>query len=315
MNRTDAICLLVIILVIVGIISALTYSWYADVSKKGEGKDQNKLYVREGDLITYDYTEYILTGYEEDTPIYSVFKTTINEVAENESIPKSVTFTKILFNQTGSTEETIVGDKLISKMNPGFNKLVIDMKEGQTIKGRKVLAIDGYGKKNESLVHKIPLLDTVSMYETLNRFEFEGQYPQETAMEPGQTFVNHYWDWTIRIESVTDDNITIRHEPEFDMVLDMFDWPVRVVNISSETGLIWLEHKPNISIIDSAIDAEILQYYNPKFTEIIEEISKEHAPYPGIIISTQNGIEINFNPENYDTDLKYDITILTIERE
>ena len=46
MNRTDAICLLVVILVIVGVISALTYSWYTDITKESKTKEEVVYIIR-----------------------------------------------------------------------------------------------------------------------------------------------------------------------------------------------------------------------------------------------------------------------------
>ena len=142
MNRTDAICLIVVVLVIVGIISALTYSWYSDTSKDSNGKKSSNLVARDGDLVEIEFTEYVWTRATDGELKYCVFQTTSKEVIEDESIPKSVTFSEILINENGSSSprdniNALIGYDLISEMNPGFNQLIIrlSMKEGQTKTG------------------------------------------------------------------------------------------------------------------------------------------------------------------------------------
>jgi FKBP-type peptidyl-prolyl cis-trans isomerase 2 len=321
MNRTDAICLLVVILIIVGVISALTYSWYTDVTKESEKKETPDLVVREGDLIAFDFTEYIWTRDATGRETYCVYQTTLAEVAEDDSKPKCITFEDILINETGTplTRESvtaIVGPDLSTEINPGFNQLILNLglKIGDTKSGT-VSYLEGYGERNESLVVTIPLTDSVNMYETIDRVEFESIYPEEIPLELGQSFEDKYWGWMIRIESITEDIIQIKHEPELDMTLDRFIWSARVVNISSATGLIWLEHYPDNSFVYTPIDIEVLEFYDPTFTEIKNQIVETQQPYPGIIISVTNEIKIDFNRENIGKNLKYDITILEIERD
>ena len=97
MNRTDAICIGIIILVVIVIVSAFGYSWYTDTQKKPKSKDVDKdIIVHDGDLITVDFTEYIWTKDSNGELTYAVYQTTKSSVAQDESIPKSVTF-KIFF--------------------------------------------------------------------------------------------------------------------------------------------------------------------------------------------------------------------------
>ena len=320
MNRTDAICIGIIILVVIGIVSAFGYSWYTDTQKKPKSKDVDKdLIVHDGDLITVDFTEYIWTKDSNGELTYAVYQTTKSSVAQDDSIPKSVTYQKILTNNTGEpiTRDrlnAIVGQDLISEMNPGFNQLVLDMKEGES-KKEEVPSSLGYGERNTTLIQTIPLTDKIPIFETINLSLFESLYPQEVPLVPGKTFLHHYWGWYIRIDSIVDDKIIIKHEPEVGYKLDIFPWPTTVDNVSSINGYIWLKHRPTIEIINSPIDAEVLEYYNPVFSEIKELITESQQPYPGIIVSTQNGIQIDFNRENKGKNLMYEITIIKIERD
>jgi FKBP-type peptidyl-prolyl cis-trans isomerase 2 len=326
MNRTDAICLLVVILVIVGIVSLMTYSWYQEATNEPKKKDQGLLNVREGDTITCEFTEWILTRDSTGEIKYCVYQTTDESIAEDETIPKSVTFQQILVNNTGvpitrDALTKIVGSDLSDELNPGFNNIVIDMKEGESRTGVEIPASEGYGEKNDELIQTIPISDSIPIYISKDRFAFEGEYSDELpsepgkTFEPGQTFEDHYWGWNIRIHSITNDTIVIKNEPTLDMELAVFSWPAKVINISSEDGTIWIKHKPDISIVNTPIDAEVLEFYNPRFTEIRDLVVETQQPYPGIIISIENGITIDFNRENIGKSLKYDLTIVKIIRD
>jgi FKBP-type peptidyl-prolyl cis-trans isomerase 2 len=309
----------VIVLVVVGIVSALGYSWYTDSQKEPEKETKKDLFVREGDLITCDFTEYIWSRDSTGTLTYSVYQTTLTNVASDESIPKSVTFQRILTNNTGGSIArdrltAIVGNDLTTEMNEGFNQLVLDMEVDET-KTKELSSKLGYGERNESLVQSIPLLDKMPIYERISRADFEAEYPEEVPLEPGKSFKHHYWGWYIRIDSVNAEEVVIKHEPEIGQDIEIFSWPSSVENVSSKSGLIWIRHRPAQDIINTPIDAEALEYYNPVFTEIKQNIVETQQPYPGIILSIQNGIEIDFNRENIGKNLKYEITIIKIERD
>jgi len=320
MNRTDAICLLVVILIIVGVISLMAYSWYSDITKEEKDSSADKLFVKEGDTITFDYTEYIWTRDSKGELKYCVFKTTDSKIAEDDSVPKSVTFASILLNETGApiTLEpitAIVGKDLSDEATPGFNELVLDMREGESKVGVEVLKSEGYGEKNPELIETIPLLDTIPIYNSINLIAFEKEYEDEKPLESGQTFLDHYWGWMIRIDSITNDSVIIKHEPTIGMELAVFNWPATVENVSSDTGKIWIRHKPDNSLVNTPIHAEVLEFYKPVFTDIKITITETQQPYPGIVTSISNGITIDFNRENIGKNLKYDVKILKIIRD
>jgi FKBP-type peptidyl-prolyl cis-trans isomerase 2 len=290
-----------------------------DSQKKPKTKDDKDLLVQEGDLITCDFTEYIWTIDSTGNLSYAVYQTTLKNIAEDESIPKSITFQKILTNETGGsiTRErltAIVGPDLESEMNIGFKQLIMNMKEGEEKKG-EIAIVKGYGERNESLVQRIPLKDRIPLYETIDRMEFESLYPEEVPLQLGQSIKHHFWSWYVKISSLTSEEVVIRHEPEVGSELEIFPWPVIVDNISDSNGYIWLQHKPTKENVFTPIDAEVLAYYNPTFTEIQDAIVQSQQPYPGIILSIQNGIEIDFNRENIGKNLQYEVKIIKIERD
>jgi hypothetical protein len=227
----------------------MAYSWYEDATNEPKKKDKQTLIVREGDTITVDFTEWILTTDSTSELKYRVFQTTDPKIASDDSIAKSVTLRKILLNNTGDPVNrekltAIVGNDLSNEMNVGFNNIVIDMKEGETITGVEITPLDGYGEKNPALIQVINYTDNIPIYNSIDRFAFEAEYANELTLKPGQTFEDHYWGWMIRIESLTNDTVVIKHEPMIGTEVAFSLWNATVINISSENGMIWLQHKP-----------------------------------------------------------------------
>jgi hypothetical protein len=109
--------------------------------------------------------------------------------------------------------------------------------------------------------------------------------------------------------------VIIKHEPTIGMELEVFNWPATVENVSSNTGKIWIRHRPDTSLVNTPIDAEVLEFYKPVFTDIKITITETQQPYPGIVTSISNGITIDFNRENIGKNLKYDVKILKIIRD
>ena len=316
MHRTDAICLAVVALVIIIVISLATYNWYIEEYKKPESKKQSDLLVHEGDTITVEFTEYIWTRDVNGDLDYCVYQTTSQKIANDESVPKSITFEKILVDESGNPIirdplTAIVGNDLSDELNSGFNEQVIGMTKGES----KVVELpisQGYGDKNPELIKTIPFLDQIPIYNSIDRVAFENEYPEEVPLETGLTFNDHYWGWTIEIDKITNDTIVIKNEPTLGLELAMFNWSAKIVNISTDTGMIWIKHSPDNSIINTPIDAEVIEFYKPEFNDLVSEITQEQQPYPGIITSIEGGITIDFNRENIGKKLKYEIKIINI---
>jgi FKBP-type peptidyl-prolyl cis-trans isomerase 2 len=319
MHRTDAICLVVVVLIIISVISLATYNWYTEENKKSESKKQGNLVVRKGDTVTLDFTEYIWTRDENGDLKFSVFQTTNANIANDDTIPKSVTFDRILVDDLGNPIvrdplTAIVGNDLSDELNPGFNEQVIGMRKGES-KVVELPITEGYGDKNQDLIKTIPFLDQIPIYNSIDRVAFENEYPEEVPLETGLTFADHYWGWMIKIDKITNDTIVVKHEPTLNMEVAIFSWPATIVNISTDTGMIWLQHSPDNAIINTPIDAEVMEFYKPEFNDLISIITEDQQPYPGIITSTNNGITIDFNRENIGKKLKYEIKIVNIIRD
>jgi FKBP-type peptidyl-prolyl cis-trans isomerase 2 len=298
----------------------MAYSWYEDATDEPKEKDTEKLFVKEGDTITCEFTEWILTIDENGDINYAVFQTTDESIALDDSILKSITFRSILLNESGESLTVppitaIVGDDLTDLMNEGFNNLVLDMKEGESRRSEDILKMKAYGERNQDLITTIPFLDTIPIYRSVDRFTFETQYESESEFLVGQTFDDTFWGWKIRIESITNDTIVIKNEPTIGTEVAFESWNATVVNISSENGKIWLKHNPDDSILNTDVDAQVLEFYNPEFTKITQTQIESQQPFPGIIISLENGIKIDFNRENIGNTIRYDVTIKKIIRD
>jgi len=321
MNRTDAICLVVVALIIISVVSLMAYSWYQDATKEPKKDKTVKLFIQEGDTITAHFTEWIYTRDKNGNVDWHIYQTIDKKIAENESIAKSITFSKILVNATDvpitrGSITAIVGQDLTDEITSGFNDIVIDMKEGETKEGIEIPMDKGYGDKNEELIVLIPYVDSIPIYNSINKIAFEDEYYKELPIEPGKSFTDHYWNWTIKIDSVTNDTVVIKHEPRIGMEITVFDWSANVKDISSEEGKIYIKHKPDDSILFSPIDVEVLEFYSPEFSNIKDIITETQQPYPGIITSIDNeGITIDFNRENIGKKIRYDVTITTIVRD
>jgi FKBP-type peptidyl-prolyl cis-trans isomerase 2 len=315
MHKTDAMCLVAIVLVIVIIISALTYNWYNENFAETDKKKEKDLEVTYGVGIKFDYTWRIRTS--SDISECPVFATTLPSVANDDSIPKTVTFSEIVkFNPlepVGTLQKMGVNNQeLISTFGVGFYEGILGMKEGES-RTFNVKSDDGPIEYNKDLIRAIPLSDSIPMFETVDRSTFESEYPTE-SIKTGQILTHNYWGWTIEIEEMTNSTITIRHDPHLGFKLDMLPWNATVNGISSEKNSIGISHKITTDYINYVIDSEVLTKYDESFKNITEtQTESEQAPLPGIIISIDDEIVIDFNREIAGKDYVFEVTILEIE--
>jgi FKBP-type peptidyl-prolyl cis-trans isomerase 2 len=316
MNKTDAMCLAAIVLVIVVIISALTYNWYNENFAETDKKKEKTLEVEYGVGIKFDYTWRLRTN--NDVSKCPVFATTSPSVANNDSIPKTVTFSEIVkFNPlepVGMYQKMGVNDQdLISTFGTGFYEGILGMKESES-RTFFVKSDEGPIEYDQNLIREIPVSDSIPMFETIDRVTFESEYPNELPLQIGQTFTHNYWKWTIEIEEMTNNTVKIKHDPDFGMDLDLFPWNATVNEVSSEKGTIGIHHKITTEFVNYVIDSEVLTKYDDSFKNITEiQTESDQAPLPGIIISVDDEIVIDFNREIAGKDYVFEVTILEIE--
>jgi FKBP-type peptidyl-prolyl cis-trans isomerase 2 len=292
MRKTDILCFGAILTVIILVISTFVYFWWEEREKRLEqeekAKKKVKLVVEKGDKITVDYTGRFIDG--------RVFDTSIEEIGKNESIPKSITFDpdksyKPLTFTVGSGE-----------MIEGFDEGVVGMRVGET-RTITVPPHKGYGSPDPALIKSIRLTEALPLYEYMSKSDFESKYPGE-VLEVGVTTEHHFWGWHVVIEEVTGDNVTLRHDPEWGMEVEVLPWRTVVVSISSEQARIVVEHKPTEEVFQVAIDPGLLAEYNNTFAEFSEK---------GIVKSIEDEIVIDFNKEVVGKTLIFEVTVISIE--
>lgn len=316
MNKTDAMCLGAIILVIVAIVSALTYNWYNENYNQPEPAKEKVLIVKNGVGIKFDYTLRIKTSNNVATS--PVFVTTLSTVADDETIPKTTTFSNIIGSgplvPAGDVNKVPVRvDTIFPAYGEGFYNGIMGMKTGES-RTIFVDADEGTSQFNKSLVKTIPLNDILPMYESINKFSFESEYPFESPLQEGQTFTHNYWGWMIEIEEINEDNIIIKHDPVYGSSLDIFPWNATVIEVSSAESTVTIQHRPTYDLVQTVIDAEALMKYNESYQEITPaQAVQPQPPLPGIITSVDGGIVIDFNQEIAGKELIFEVTILEIE--
>ncbi len=316
MNKTDAMCLAAIVLIIVAIVSALAYNWYNENYSQSEGSKEKVLVVKEGVGVKFDYTLRIRTG--NDNSKNPVFATSLPSVADDDSIPKTTTFSEILgegpLEPLGNAEKVPVReDTLKVVFGEGLYYGIMGMKEGET-RTIFVDADEGVVQSNKSLVRTIPIYDTFPLYESIPKFNFESEYPNELPLKEGQTFSHNYWGWTIEIEEVNEDYILLKHDPVYGSSLDLFPWNATIDEVSSAKETFTIRHRVTDDLLQRVIDAEVLMKYNESYKEISPaQVGQEQPPLPGIIISIDEGIVIDFNKEIAGKNLIFKISMLEIE--
>jgi FKBP-type peptidyl-prolyl cis-trans isomerase 2 len=180
--------------------------------------------VEVGDTVGLNYIGMLEDG--------KVFDTTLKEVADDLTIPKSGTFTpKRAYNPFTFT----VGEGGVIS---GFEEGVIGMK----VEEQKEIVIppeDGYGNWSEDKVKTFPRIMKVAVIETARMNEIKGETGLNQFVE-NQTFPWRYWE--ARVIRVTDDIVVLRNEVS-DMTLSSDVGPLE---IKVEYGTITMTISPTL---------------------------------------------------------------------
>ncbi len=236
----DVLCFgTMFVLIIIGL-SVLGYNWYQTTYVKDEKKETGRFYSPEsaqwGDFVQVKYTAYF-----EDTG--QVFETTSEDVAEDDSIPKTDNFTLL---EDGS-RPIYLGTEPTSPPGPDneeyytvkqvplrFIKGLIGMSKGEE-KTISVSPEKGYANY-QSVV--LPLRKELPRHETITALEFRERYGQEPK---NNLYVeNETWSWPVIVESLNGDNVSIMHDPEMGHVLSYQSWKATVV--AKNTTTITIQH-------------------------------------------------------------------------
>lgn len=299
------LCLIVIIIIVASVAGFFGYDKYTEWQESKEKEEKRgKLFIEDGDRITFEVSAWLEDG--------RYFYTTEKSIDEDDSIPKTPNYKFF----TDEPEFSTVGEELKSKFNTGFYEQVEYMKIDEE-KQFKVTPDKGYGWRNDSLVKKIPLHDTIPLYVEHDRTEFQGMYnPSDIPLFIGQRFNHIYWHWPIEIVEADNDTIMYRHEPTTGWEIDVLPWSASVSGISEKDSVVMIEHKVTFNEIYTSVDPIELTEYDESYLEL-QEIQTEIGigPVPGIITDVDlDSFTLDFNDERAGVNIFYKVTIVNIEK-
>lgn len=231
------------------------------ITTKVIGKDGVK--VQGEDKVIVDYLGYF--------PDYSVFDTSIENIAKDRSIRKIPDFEirpgyEPFYVYVGS-ENPDVSDPYGSAVE-GFWEAILDMKVGQS---RTVVLPPkkAYGEFTNTTLN---LTEEVVMTEILSFGEFEEKYPGIDVHE-GMVLSHYFWSWNISIDYVnaSADVIKILHEPFLNQIVSPHGWESEVIYKNRSDlggdGRILVEHDVDVGTqgIYQNHSAEVMEIEGEQF--------------------------------------------------
>lgn len=302
----EKLCLISIGLVIL-VFAGLAGMTYIDEEgwpwQKDEKKEEKTLLIQEGDEVSVDYVGRFVGAAGEPGP---VFDTSIREVAENDSIPKAVSF------QRRGTYDDLTFTVGSGQMIKGFEEAVINKKMDESF----TVAIPpekGYGLAEEGLIYTINATETMEMKETLSADEFSTRYPF-IDLETTENFVHPLYGWDINVLSYDPEEVRIWHQPVYGQKYNGFPWNTTVVDISTERNVITLHHDIEEITRDTKVPFFMLGSIDPEWADYAQTLT-EQPPESGFVTSKGGVITIDFNAEVAGVTLIFNITINDIKRE
>ncbi len=285
--------------VIVGAIVLLIISIIYYVATRPEEEEKAPTSVRvvlEGDEIAWQYTGYV--G-DKNGP---VFDTTEADIRDDSQIPKTNTFPE------GSLWpiQYLVGNHPAQEELPTFDEYVKGAKIDEDIHFT-IPASEGIEYIEERRL-VIPVREEILLYEIVSFEKFQEIFPQDQPI-PGMVLTHPMWKWDVEIEQIVPgENVTMMHLPAVGDSIDCLPWPSEVVDISSERGVIVLNHDTSQrSVMDELVDAYDYRYYNVRLGNFANE------GLLGMIIEMgQENIILDFNDERAGRDLYFEIKVTGI---
>lgn len=190
MNFRTLIILLIALVIVVPVAS---YEGFHYV----EPKEQ---VVASGDNVSLWYYGYITINGNK-----LIFDTNMASVANNNTTyPKAPDFSyhphfKVLNDTVGS-----------GSLVKGFDNGLIGMAKGET----STIVVPpslGYGLMNTSLIVKVPLAGTVSMYQQMNATDFQTEFKETPIV--GETLKSPALGWDVYVMNVQGDTVKIQNQP------------------------------------------------------------------------------------------------------
>ncbi|MFW3147249.1 MAG: FKBP-type peptidyl-prolyl cis-trans isomerase [Thermoplasmatota archaeon] len=289
------------------VLAGMTYVDEEGYPWEGEKKaKKDVLLIQEGDEVSLDYTGRLLGPSGGPGP---VFDTSYAHIANNDSIPKSISFKE---KPTYDDLTFTVGSETMIR---GFDMAVLGKKEGQTF----TVAIPydmGYGPAYDELKYTLNVSQTIPLRQTLDRDAFDRMYP---VIDPEEMdlFVHPFWGWNVHIISADAEDVVFWNDPVLGQDYLGFLWNTTIVDISSERNVITLEHK--VSEIDptQTVFFEMVASYDPDWGDKAREVADdklERPPEMGFVTWEGGRITIDYNQEVAGKTLYFQIHINSIKR-
>ena len=244
--------------------------------------------VNIGDKVAVDYLGYLAN--------FTVFDTSIEEVAKNYAIQKDPTFQ---IHPTYEPFKVYVGpidqdptDEYVSSV-VGFWEAIEGMRPGQsrtvTIPASK--AYGEFANATLNVTEKVPMLEIMTVD------EFKSHYPYDDAFE-GLILKHHFWGWNVSVDYVDhlEDVVRMINEPYLNQTVNPFGWDSEVIykNQSDDGG-----------------DGRILVRHYAQ-----AGMTANYFGYDAEVISVEdNQIKLKYNQSTHplgNEDLIFDITLIEI---
>ncbi len=304
MKRWISILLIVIVVTAVsagGILGARHFHFRDDAEEREVAED--------GDAVRIHYT-----GLLRDDRVYDgwrIFDTSYHDIPRIRD-PK-FTLTYDAERERGEPFEFTLGEGVIE----GWNENVRGMEEGQS-RTFEVPPEKGYGEKSEELIFELDKVETVPVYEKINREKFETIYGEpRTNMVVEDTF----WEWEKVVISMGTGFVEVRNDPDLGETYGAYredGWRSEVKSIDSTAaggeGIIEVEHQISRPL---TVDSEILSSYKEEFAEV-PNLKQQEGQSPdgdGLVIRDGDTIIIDFNDEVKGTTLLFRVEVISIEKE
>lgn len=260
-----------------------------------------------GDKVTVHYT-----GCLQDERIYGddewrIFDTSYRNVTGE----KIVTYRE---GKRGKPYTFTVGEGVIE----GWNKNIKGMKEGE----RKTFLVppsEGYGSASDKLFYEVDKIETVPVYETINKTTFDDRYDVDPS---GRVTVrDQFWGWTKTVISVEGDMVVLKNEPKVGDKYDAYSpgdsgWTSEVVSIDTNAndgdGIIKIKNHAKTGVV---VDGNHVGQHLPRFNEISQiknDVGQNPRPY-GVVVETDDKITIDFNEEVMGKTLRFNVHVISIE--
>lgn len=185
--------LAIIIIALVIIVPSASYAGLQYLEPKKE-------IIKDGSTVSLWYYGYIII---DGNPL--IFDTNMQSIANNNTTyPKASDFT---YHPPFTPLNDTVGS---GSMIKGFENGLVGMAKGQT----GIITVTpslGYGLENTSLIYKVSINGSVSLYQKMNLSQFQSLY--NTTPGAGEILKNPIYGWNVSILSSNSSSIYIENEP------------------------------------------------------------------------------------------------------